>query len=578
MIVEIADHLPPGVNSRGGKHHGDCVLQGDDVRRRSVDRRAEVPAEGVRRGADRIGRLIGLGDGHDCHECERHEGESELQGPSGLEARLHTLVRRTTQYDASRSPVAKGPSIPRIGVITDVHANFPALQAALLRSRPRAATPSSTRRRVGIGPHPAECLDLLLESGAEFVLGNHDAYFAFGLGDGPFDADGVAHHRWTHEQLDPALRHVVGAWPWEILDPARDHRGEWLLFTHYGRGTAGSSRRRRSVDAVGGGPRRRLRRDRSGGRLLRPRPRGVRRIGDRRYVNPGSVGCFSRAEARFAIVDADPGGCACAPLRAVRRPLRVRRPRAPPGAAARRAPAGLPAAGLGAELRCRGWGGAAVPRTGAELRCRDEHRDGRVHDRRVELRAGAAPQLGDRLVRRARRRGTTRSTVIAEYASARPRCGPRSGSVAGQAVGVAGAVEALVVVADGGRRSRGRRCGAGSPRRSRRACASPPTRPRRAARPSSGSRPGSRPCRRRGASRRAGSAAPRVAGSPTASAIDAARSATWAQWRSAMPSRSAGRSASACARRIASGSSATRSSTVSSENSRTWSRPRRFAE
>ncbi len=30
-------------------------------------------------------------------------------------------------------------------------------------------------------------------------------------------------------------------------------------------------------------------------------------FGDRRYVNPGSVGCSSRAEARFAIVDCGTG-------------------------------------------------------------------------------------------------------------------------------------------------------------------------------------------------------------------------------------------------------------------------------
>ena len=50
-----------------------------------------------------------------------------------------------------------------------------------------------------------------------------------------------------------------------------------------------------------------------------------------------------------------------------------------------------------------------------------------------------------------------------------------------------------------------------------------------------------------------------ASGSPTAVAIDAARLATCAQWVSAMPSRAPADSASACARRIASGSSATRS-------------------
>ena len=66
--------------------------------------------------------------------------------------------------------------------------------------------------------------------------------------------------------------------------------------------------------------------------------------------------------------------------------------------------------------------------------------------------------------------------------------------------------------------------------------------------------------------------------SPSRVAIAADRSATCWQCSAGMPSRTDAAIASACARRIASGSSATKSSTVRSPYSRTWSRPRRFAE
>jgi hypothetical protein len=161
---------------------------------------------------------------------------------------------------------------------------------------------------IGIGPHPAECLDLLLGSGAEFVLGNHDAYFAFGLDDRLSDVDGHAHHLWTHEQLDPALRDVVGSWPWEIWIP-REIAGQWLLFTHYGRRddwflpppAMGAPPSAAELDAVFAGAEADV-------VFYGHHHPAFDGSGDRRYVNPGSVGCFSRAEARFAIVDADPAG------------------------------------------------------------------------------------------------------------------------------------------------------------------------------------------------------------------------------------------------------------------------------
>jgi predicted phosphodiesterase len=199
----------------------------------------------------------------------------------------------------------------RLAVLTDVHANLPALQAVLAAIADEGCDAIiHTGDAIGLGPHPAECLDLLLASGAVLLLGNHDAHFAFGEADRPYDADGLAHHRWTQDQLDPALREVVAAWPWELWIP-REIAGQWLLFTHYGR---------------------------TGGRFVQPPPMGVTTSvaeldevfdgtaaevvfyghdhgafdgsGDRRYVNPGSVGCFARAEARFAIVD-----CGAGPIR-----------------------------------------------------------------------------------------------------------------------------------------------------------------------------------------------------------------------------------------------------------------------
>lgn len=71
----------------------------------------------------------------------------------------------------------------RIVVITDVHANLPALEAALDSIRAEGYDVLfHTGDAIAIGPHPAECLDLLLSTpNTRFVIGNHEAWFINGL-------------------------------------------------------------------------------------------------------------------------------------------------------------------------------------------------------------------------------------------------------------------------------------------------------------------------------------------------------------------------------------------------------------
>ena len=71
----------------------------------------------------------------------------------------------------------------KIAVLTDVHGNLPALQVALRAMRREGADAIfHTGDAIGIGPFPAECLELLLStSGMNLICGNHDAYFSTGL-------------------------------------------------------------------------------------------------------------------------------------------------------------------------------------------------------------------------------------------------------------------------------------------------------------------------------------------------------------------------------------------------------------
>ncbi|HUS17041.1 MAG TPA: metallophosphoesterase family protein, partial [Chloroflexia bacterium] len=120
-------------------------------------------------------------------------------------------------------------------IITDVHANLPALTAVLEAARQEGCDGIvHTGDAIGIGPFPAECLALLLETPQlECVMGNHDAWFAEGLPDPPpagMDDGEVRHQQWTHQAIDPVWRARVAAWPycitWEV-------EGVRTSFLHY---------------------------------------------------------------------------------------------------------------------------------------------------------------------------------------------------------------------------------------------------------------------------------------------------------------------------------------------------------
>jgi putative phosphoesterase len=193
----------------------------------------------------------------------------------------------------------------RLAVMTDVHANLPALRAALDAVETEGCDAVvHTGDAIAIGPHPAECLDLLLQApGKRLVMGNHDAWFAFGLPHPrpTWMTEGeVVHQLWTHAQLDPALRATVGAWPYAIDE---EIEGVRVHFAHYG------------LDATGQG---------LAPFVKRPAPADLDAmfaatgadlvcyghdhepldlVGAARYVNPGALGCSREPVARFAIVE-----------------------------------------------------------------------------------------------------------------------------------------------------------------------------------------------------------------------------------------------------------------------------------
>jgi predicted phosphodiesterase len=193
----------------------------------------------------------------------------------------------------------------KIGIITDAHANFPALKAALAAlDQEGCDLVVHTGDAVGIGPHPAEVLERLINRPhTHLLMGNHDEWFAFGL---PrprpswMSAEEMEHQHWTHDQLTATMQQAVATWPYSLDLAFRDIH---TLFCHY----------RRADDGSGFTP-----------IIKEPRAQDLDRLfsqteaqfifyghhhpmsdlsGRARYINPGALGCNPEPQARFAILE-----------------------------------------------------------------------------------------------------------------------------------------------------------------------------------------------------------------------------------------------------------------------------------
>lgn len=195
----------------------------------------------------------------------------------------------------------------KFAVITDTHANLPALEAALGSiSELVCESIFHTGDAVGTGPFPQEVLDRLLHTpNMRLMMGNHDELCAYGIPE-PLpdwmDDSFAANARWTRTQVDPRLLEAMTLWPYEIDVSMGGHR---FAFLHYPRDRFD----RGFVDIV-----------------LEPAPDELDELftdvraetifyghhhpaadhtGRARYINPGSLGCGPESVARFTVVDLD---------------------------------------------------------------------------------------------------------------------------------------------------------------------------------------------------------------------------------------------------------------------------------
>jgi predicted phosphodiesterase len=202
-----------------------------------------------------------------------------------------------------------GTTIARIAVFTDVHANLPALDAALAEiDRLGADALYHTGDAIGIGPYPAECVDRLLERKAtQLLMGNHDAWFAFGLPDEsvPWMAPAEREHQhWVHAQLDPELKGVVATWPYSS---SLRIEGLRLDFLHYPLSDAGGFRSPQDLTPEAASA---LFQMPTSALVFFGHDHRLWNLpgGSTHFVNPGSLGCSRDPVARFAMVEVEAGG------------------------------------------------------------------------------------------------------------------------------------------------------------------------------------------------------------------------------------------------------------------------------
>lgn len=186
----------------------------------------------------------------------------------------------------------------KIIVLTDVHANLPALKAALADMRREGYDAAfHTGDAVGLGPWPAETVDLLGSVPRLALLaGNHDLWMCSGVpqGSARWLED---HYLWLRGQVLRRHRTAAAAWP---LLTEHEFGGVRTAFAHYALDAGGrlelevTARVAADLDAMAG---------RHSSLLVfhghRHKASDIK--GRVRYINPGALGCWHKPAARYCV-------------------------------------------------------------------------------------------------------------------------------------------------------------------------------------------------------------------------------------------------------------------------------------
>ena len=121
----------------------------------------------------------------------------------------------------------------RIGVVSDIHANLPALESTLAEmDHLGVGEIYSLGDTIHLGPYPKEVVELLLARKVYCILGDHEDYLLNNL-DGfvPKHPEEREHYEWSNNQIPEIYRERIrNEWQRKMIL----ERGVRILFTHYG--------------------------------------------------------------------------------------------------------------------------------------------------------------------------------------------------------------------------------------------------------------------------------------------------------------------------------------------------------
>jgi len=113
----------------------------------------------------------------------------------------------------------------RIAVLSDVHANYHALEATLAAVDAEGADEVwCLGDTVGYGPRPNRCCAIVRERAAICLAGNHDLAVTGALSIEEFNGEAAAAAQWTREVIEPEARAFL-----ESLAPSGARRGVELF-------------------------------------------------------------------------------------------------------------------------------------------------------------------------------------------------------------------------------------------------------------------------------------------------------------------------------------------------------------
>jgi putative phosphoesterase len=123
----------------------------------------------------------------------------------------------------------------RIGIISDIHGNLPALKVILDKfEEEKCNYIYCLGDTIAVGPFSRECIEMLLTlPNIKFVMGNHEEYFVKGVKN--LTAHSMSQGEKTHQafiadSLIEELRSILSKFPYSIEE---NIEGIKVLFTHY---------------------------------------------------------------------------------------------------------------------------------------------------------------------------------------------------------------------------------------------------------------------------------------------------------------------------------------------------------